>query len=337
LAEIVQPVPFPAVVRLAVSSRTARGPIVSALSKIPGIELVEAASTMLLVDEVPKADGLILSDPRGPDGAALATALARTEARVRWIQVVSAGYSGLLSHHLPASLVVTNQGGVVARAVAEHALALILALMRRLPEALVAQSQSKWKSTAIRGVVRSIEGATVVIVGLGHVGRTLAQLLAPLGARRIGVNRTGAIFKDVEQTVGVGALKEVAAVADVVVLCLPDSPQTRNLVDEQLISMMRRKAFLVNVGRGATVDIAALTRALVEGRLAGAALDVTDPEPLPSQHPLWGAPNLILTPHVAGGGSPLTGERIARMVADNAARFVRGDSLLNQVHPRTDT
>lgn len=321
--------------RLVLSGRTARQPIRDALSNMPGIELVEADTMAEVVDEIGRADALILSDPRGPDGASLVQALHRADSRVRWIQMVSAGYSGVVSHPLPPGVIVTNQGGVAAPAVAEHALALILALNRALPEAMAAQRVGRWDPEPVRTRLRTLEGATVIIVGVGHVGATLAKMLSPFGARRLGVTRDGKPRPDFEQTMPIAALEQALGEADIVVICLPASAETRGLFDTARMGAIRPGTSLVNVGRGEVVEAGALATALLSGHLRGAAIDVTDPEPLPDGHPLWEAPNLIITPHVAGGGNPRSGQRIAAMVAENAARFVRGEPLLNRIHLET--
>jgi phosphoglycerate dehydrogenase-like enzyme len=319
--------------RLALTGSVARQPILDALAQIPAVEVVETASVALLAAEAPTADAMILSDPRGADGAILAEALRRPDARTRWVQIVSAGYAGMLAHALPETVVVTNQGGAVANAVAEHAMALVLAHFRGLPAAFSAQTAERWNTAAIRGALRTLEGTTAAILGLGHVGQALAARLAPFGVTVIGVNRDGAPGPGMERTFSVAALDEALGLADIVALCLPASPGTHRLIDAGRIAAMKTGALIVNVGRGEVIDTEALALALVEGRLGGAALDVADPEPLPAGHPLWQAPNLIVTPHVAGG-SPLARQRIARMVADNVARFAAGAALMNQVYPR---
>jgi phosphoglycerate dehydrogenase-like enzyme len=317
--------------RVVLSGRTARAPIREALSAMPGVELVEADGIDEVVAQVATTDALILSDPRGPDGARLAEALHRDDCRVRWVQMVSAGYSGITSHRLPGHLVVTNQGGVMAASVAEHALALILALNRALPAAFEAQRTAHWAREDIRPRLRTLEGATVIVVGVGYVGGVLAKFLEPLAVNIVGVTRDGAARQDLERTVPILALDHGLAEADVVAICLPGSDETRGLFDARRLAAIKRGAILVNVGRGEVVDADALAAALMSGHLRGAALDVTDPEPLPHEHPLWRAPNLIVTPHVAGGGNPRAGRHIAQMVADNVGRFTRGEPLLHQI------
>lgn len=323
--------------RIALTGRIFRQPILKALAGIQDAEVVELDSVALVADDVPRADAIILSDPRGPEGALLADALRHQGAKTRWVQIISAGYSGMLSHTLPENLVVTNQGGAIAPAVAEHALALILAHYRRLPLAFSAQADARWDNDAIRTGLRTLDGSTVAILGLGHVGQALAARLNPFGATLIGVTRDGVSRAGSNKTIPIAELDQALGLADVVALCLPDSRETRGLFDARRFAVMKPGAFIVNVGRGELIDSNALNDALVAGRLGGAALDVTDPEPLPANHPLWRAPNLIVTPHVAGGGNPNSGDRVAQIIADNVMRFMRAEPLLNQVYPKART
>jgi len=319
--------------RIAIAGRIARQPILSALAEMADVEPVEFDSVAQVATEVPGLDAVILSDPRGPDGAVLAAALRRPDARTSWVHVVSAGYGGMLSHPLPDHLAITNGGGAAAPAVAEHALALILACNRQLALAAAAQAAHRWDNAPIRPGLRTLEGSTVTIVGMGHVGLALAQRLQPFGVTLIGVTRSGAALAGLDRTFAISEIEAALSIADVVVLALPGAPDTRHLMDAARLGAMKPGALLVNVGRGTVVDSAALTDALVRGQLAGAALDVTDPEPLPSHHPLWRAPNIVITPHIAGGGSHLTGKRIADVIVANVERFQRGAPLLHQIYP----
>jgi phosphoglycerate dehydrogenase-like enzyme len=320
--------------RLAITTQAASQSIMRELSRMPEIEVVLFASASMLPAETDHVDAMVLSDPRGSDGANLAKALSGGQPRTRWVQIVSAGYSGILSHPLPDALVVTNQGGAMAPAVAEHAMALILSHYRRLPSAFASQGTGTWASSTIRKELRSLEGSTVVILGLGHVGQALAARLKNFGVTVLGVTRDNAPHNAVDRTFSTKGMDGALAIADVVVLCLPASAETDRLIDAHRIAAMKPGALIVNVGRGTLIDMEALVEGLASGHLGGAALDVTDPEPLPPSHPLWRTPNVIITPHVAGGGSPLAAERVARVVGENARRFLRGDALINRVHPR---
>jgi D-3-phosphoglycerate dehydrogenase len=219
--------------------------------------------------------------------------------------------------------VYTSAAGAFALPVAEHALALMLAAARHLPECVRA---TEWREVP----ARSLEGATVAIVGAGGIGRSLIELLAPLRPRIRAVTRRGVPVPGAELTVRAERVDEVLGDADYVVLAAPDTGGTRRLFDAERLARMRDDAWLVNVGRGSLVDTDALVAALDAGRLGGAALDVTDPEPLPPGHPLWGHERAIITPHVA---STEDGERrhYAERIRENVARFAAGEELLGVV------
>jgi D-3-phosphoglycerate dehydrogenase len=218
--------------------------------------------------------------------------------------------------------VYTSAAGAFALPVAEHALALMLAGARRLAEAARAP---EWQP--LRVEVRSLEGATVAIVGAGGIGRELIGMLAPFRPRVLAVTRRGRPVPGAERTVPVERLDEVLGEADFVVLAAPGTPETRRLIDAGRLARMRSGAWLINVGRGSLVDTDALVAALAGGRLGGAALDVTDPEPLPAGHPLWSHPDVLITPHVA---TPPDSERrqMARRIRENVERLAAGEPLV---------
>ena len=191
-------------------------------------------------------------------------------------------------------VIVTNVPGFCADELAEHALALVFALVRR-PHAFDAEIRAGRWSPVAEPPLRRLRGRTLGIVGLGAAGQALAGRAAGLGLEVLAAVRTG---RTPPAQVRAVALEELAERSDVVSLHVPLTAETRGLVDAAFLARMRRDAYLVNTSRGAVVDSGALAAALHEGRIAGAALDVTDPEPLPAGHPLLSAPNLLLTPHV---------------------------------------
>ena len=261
-----------------------------------------------------EADAVVVWQP--PDGPQ--ASLPPLPASVRWVQLPAAGVERWLSGMVDGP-VYTSATGAFALPVAEHALALVLAGARALAPSI--RATQWWESPA-----RSIEGTTVLIVGAGGIGAALIEMLEPFGNRILAVNRSGRPVAGAERTVPVDRLDEVLGEADFVVLAAPGTPQTRRLIDAGRLARMRRDAWLVNVGRGSLVDTDALVAALDAGRLGGAALDVTDPEPLPAGHPLWGHERAIITPHVA---TTPGGERrhYAERIRDNVARFAAGEPL----------
>jgi len=186
----------------------------------------------------------------------------------------------------------TDARGVYARGVAEHTVALILAALRRLPECLRATS---WE----RRPGRLLAGLTVVIVGAGGIGQATARLLAPFSTRLVAVTRSGLPVEHFSQVIPATGLLPALASADIVVLAVPLTSSTRELIAADELRAIGPGGCLVNVARGALVDTAALVRSLQAGELGSAALDVTEPEPLPVGHPLWTMPNVVITPHVA--------------------------------------
>jgi phosphoglycerate dehydrogenase-like enzyme len=213
--------------------------------------------------------------------------------------------------------------GVYGHACAEHALALMLAAARRLHQHV---RDRRWVEGGFGSPERMLAGKTVVIVGTGGIGSALVALLKPLRARILGVNRSGRALGGAERTMPVGELTAVVGEADFVVLAAASTPETRHLVDAELLARMRPDAWIVNVARGELVDTDALVAALRQGQIGGAALDVTDPEPLPVGHPLWELPETIITPHVANTWDMAVPELLA-MVGRNVAHFAAGEPL----------
>jgi phosphoglycerate dehydrogenase-like enzyme len=309
-----------------------RAPVLEMLRQVPGIELVEADEVTDVIPHLAGADVLVISNPRAGQGAKVAQALNAPGRTVKWVQMVSAGTEGLTSYPLPADLPVTNHGGAAAPAVAEHAMALLLALGRRLDVALQYQARSEWGATAMRPLTRAIEGSRIGIVGMGNIGREFALRARPFGARLHGFSRSGSPNEAVHEMHRLSDLAEHVGSLDSIVVCVALVPQTRHLFDEALIARCRKGALLVNIARGEIVDIAALEAALRSGQLGGAATDVTDPiEPLPADATLWTAPNLLVTPHVAATGNRHVGVRTAAVVQDNLERFREGAPLRHLV------
>jgi phosphoglycerate dehydrogenase-like enzyme len=242
--------------------------------------------------------------------------------RLRLIQLMSAGAENVIPF-VPSGVTLCNARGVHDPAVAEWVLAVILAQVRQLPRFLAAQQAGTWDP------VRSepLAGQTVLIVGYGSIGEAVERMLDPFG---VTVKRIARRARP-----GVSSLDDLPAVlpgADIVILLVPVTLATTGLVDAQFLSRMHDHALLVNAARGPVVDTGALLAELRSGRLR-AALDVTDPEPLPDGHPLWSAPGLLLTPHVAGAMSTAL-PRVMTVVADQLARYAAGEPLLNVVGPQ---
>lgn len=252
-------------------------------------------------------------------------------ASLRWVQLASAGADAYCAPGvLPEGCLLTNATGGYGLAISEHMLACLFALRKKLPAYLRQQDAHIWKSA---GQVRAVQGSTVVCLGMGDIGGAFARRCKALGCTVIGVKRRASERPDfVDELYTVDRLDEVLPRADVLAMSMPNTPATYHMLNERTLGLLPEGAVVLNVGRGNAVDQDALCAALKSGRLAGAALDVADPEPLPADHPLWDAPNLILTPHISGGWSlPETLERIVHIAADNLAAYRAGQPLQNIV------
>jgi phosphoglycerate dehydrogenase-like enzyme len=278
-----------------------------------------------LLRELPGADALWITPTYY--SAAVPQAITSNRGRLKWIGLTSAGYDVLLRAGVPPGVTMTYAIAVHGPAVAEHAVALVLALVRQLPRALAAQTQVAWNAPAMIGTLRSLEDLTVAIVGFGTIGGELATRLRPLAKRIVGVSRDGKPDARADEMFASSQLHAALAQSDVAIVTVTYSPETKHLIDAAALAALPADALLVNVSRGPVVDGAALHEALVAKHLAGAALDVTDPEPLPASDPLWATPGVIITPHIGSFGSRATGTRLADQFERNIDRFERGEAL----------
>ena len=255
--------------------------------------------------------------------------------RLRFIQSIGAGTDQFDRSRLAARGVrLASAQGVNANAVSEHAMALILALARKLPEARDNQAKHAWRGmiSDIGGREDELGGKVMVLVGLGGIGGRLAQLAKAFDMRVIAVRRDPAGGKGAADSVhGMGELKTLLPQADFVALTCPLTKETENLIDADAFGRMKKSAFLVNVARGKCVDEAALCATLARGGIAGAGIDVTAEEPLPASSPLWDFPQALVTPHTAGETRRYE-DNVLDILEDNLKRLWSGDaSLRNQI------
>ena len=251
--------------------------------------------------------------------------------KLKWFQTMWAGtdeYEG--PGTLPEGVILTSSSGSNSRSVAEHMLASVLALCRRLPEYRDSQREHRWQD---EGKMRTLLDSTVLVLGAGHVGAAFGAMCRGLGSHTIGVKRhVSGPVEGFDQVCPLEELDSLLPRADVVALTLPHTPQTVGLMDARRIDLMKEDAILISAGRGSVLDQEALARAMPGGKLWGAALDVTVPEPLPADSPLWDIPNLLLTPHVAGGMRlEVTRRTCIQMAQDNLRRYLAGEPLVNRV------
>jgi phosphoglycerate dehydrogenase-like enzyme len=293
-----------------------------------GIRHFEVRSVDDLAARVAEADVLVVSGFWRNEFAAKAP-------KLRFIQSISAGVDQYGRDVLKAGGIrLASAQGANERAVAEHAMALILALARRLPEARDNQAKRHWRGMMSDFARREEEigGKTLLIVGLGRIGQCLARLAKAFDLRVIGTKRDPSTGRGAADEVHAsGRLHGLLPSANIVALTCPLTPETENLIDARALAAMKPGAHLVNVARGRCVDEAALLAALETGKLAAAALDCTREEPLPASSPLWALDNVLITPHTAGETRRYE-DNVLDLLMDNLGRLWRGEPLLkNQV------
>jgi phosphoglycerate dehydrogenase-like enzyme len=263
------------------------------------------------------------------DGSEELAEVLQAHPMLSWIQLPWAGvdaFATTIAQYSRPGRVFTCAKGAYAQPVAEHALAMILALMRSLPQRARLTS---WEED-VRGV--SLHRRRVTILGAGGIARELIRLLAPFGCDITVVRRVSAPVPGATRTVTAQNLDEVLPTTDVLVIAAALTSQTRSIIGDQQISLIPQGAFLVNIARGPLVDSDALLVALLSAHLGGAALDVTDPEPLPVGHPLWLAPNILITPHQADTPE-MTRPLLAERISVNVRAFMNDDDMVGVVDP----
>jgi phosphoglycerate dehydrogenase-like enzyme len=272
---------------------------------------------------------------------------------LKWIQLHYAGVDYALDApiiHNP-DIVVTTLSGVAAPQIAEYVLMMLLSLGHHMPEIIANREKADWpRDRSERYSPRELRGSTVGIVGYGSLGREVARLLQTFGVKVLAAKRDVFHPQDEGYTIpGLGdpegncfqrlypieAVGSMVKECDFVVICLPLTSETRGLISAEVLRQMKPSAYLVGVGRGATIDQVALLSALQEKRLAGAALDAFTEEPLPSNSPFWRLPNTLISPHIAGL-SPLYRERAINLLIANMERYINGVSLFNRFDPKKE-
>lgn len=255
---------------------------------------------------------------------------------LRWFQSYAAGPDPLMRCNLPDQLIVTNGIHFHDRTVAEHALAQALYLVRDFGAIAEAQRNHVWDRSQARirplgktGRLDTLIDANVVVWGFGAIGQRIAKLFSALDAKVTGVARSAGERAGFP-VIATEDLPDMLPHTDVLVMVLPDSPTTRGVLNEDVLAALPKHAFVINVGRGSAVDQDALVKALHEGTIAGASLDVTTPEPLPEDSPLWDAPNMLITPHCAGCRPDGAAERVAHNL--KALREGRIEDMIGLFH-----
>jgi phosphoglycerate dehydrogenase-like enzyme len=273
-----------------------------------------------------------IADAEAAFGALPREVLAHAE-RLRWLQAPAiappAGfyYPELIEH----PVVVTNQRGIFNEHIAAHIMAFVLAFARGLHYYIPRQLRKEWRPEPLDVGTVYLPEATALILGVGGIGAEAARRCADFGMRVVGLDARRDDTPDgVAELARPEDLDRLLPEADFVIMTIPHTPETEGLMQAERFRLMKRSAFLINIGRGMTVKLADLDRALRDGEIAGAGLDVFEQEPLPPEHPLWTAPNVLLTPHTAGYG-PYLDDRRLEILLDNARRFAAGEPLRNVV------
>ena len=314
--------------KVLVTARLGEAELRRRLAEQVGNRAIWVADGEAMIPELPSADVLICPD--NFYSAKLADAVRRDAPKLAFIQLLTAGYDNAKRQGVPSHVTVCNAGEAYASSVATHAIALLLALQRHIPTALANQTRQAW-DRAFTPQLTMPAASTVIVIGLGPIGREIARILRAFGARVIGVTRSGLPDATADDVVPVSALRDVLPRADAMVIAAPYDETTRHLIGAPELAVCKKSSVLVNVARGGIVEPRALEAALRSGAIAAAGLDVTDPEPLPPNDSLWDAPNLIVTPHCAGASGAASGERLTDLVCANLARFMRGEKLQHVV------
>lgn len=293
------------------------------LAAAAGHEMVFHVKDDVTEEDLRRAD-IILGNVSSPKSLALCENL-------KWIQLNNAGTEGYCeSGILPEGALLANSTGAYGLAISEHMIGCLFELRKKLHLYYRNQLAHEWKS---EGFVSVVEGSKVLVIGLGDIGTTFARKMKGLGCTIVGVKRrVGEKPEWVDELYGMDMLEQLLPQADVVAMSLPGNPSTYHVLNRERIALLKKNAVVINVGRGKAIDTEALCDALYAGKIAGAALDVTDPEPLPADHPIWDAPNALITPHISGGFAlPETLEQIVELFVQNLRRYLAGEPLQNLV------
>jgi phosphoglycerate dehydrogenase-like enzyme len=291
---------------------------------VPDLQVIVADSPQQAQQEIQSADAAFGTIP---------AELLKQAGNLRWLQAPAAAppagyyYPELIAHPVQ----VTNFRGIYNEHIAAHIMSYVLAFARGLHQYIPLQLRHEWRPAPLDEGVVYLPDSTALIVGVGGIGAETARLCAAFGIRVIGLDaRREDVPEGVAELHPPTDLDQVLPQADFVVLTVPHTPQTEGFFNAERFSRMKRSAFFINIGRGKTTRLDDLNQALRSGQIAGAGLDVYEIEPLPADHPLWDAPNVLLTPHTAGYG-PHLDERRYEIIRDNARLFLAGQSLRNVV------
>jgi phosphoglycerate dehydrogenase-like enzyme len=305
---------------------TSLGPLEALKAAAPGVNIVVVNGPVEMAREAVDADAIASGDNVVCDDRVLAAAK-----QLRWVAVYSAGVEACLNKPalLKPGVVVTNMRAIAGPVMAEHSIAMAYALARSLHVSIGRQARGEgWGGGFAGSQPQSLNGKTLLVAGLGGIGLEVAKRAHALGMKVIATRNSSRDKPDYVSYVGLSdELPTLIAQADVVVAALPLVPATTNLFDAKMFARMKKTAYFINVGRGGSVVTNDLVTALNNGVIAGAGVDVTEPEPLPKEHPLWKAKNIIISPHMSAQSDLGQGVR-AMILREQVRRFATGDKLL---------
>lgn len=304
----------------------------TAYSQFGAAEVAELRAAAPAVNLVPYDQERMMAEVIDADGVigTITPEIIRVAKKLKWVQVGSAGVERYLTPELKnSSIILTNCKIVQGPEIADHAFALLLALTRELNRSIPRRTEESWATRDYRPI--ELYGKTAVVVGVGGIGSQIAVRAQAFGMRVIGVDpRDMPYVPFLQKSVPPDRLDAVLPEADVVFVSAPSTPQTEKMFGASQFGLMKKNSYFIVVSRGKLYDAAALANALETRRLAGAGLDVTDPEPLPKGHPLWKFENVVITPHIAGRSDGENARYVA-LYKENLRRFAAGEPLLNVV------
>lgn len=292
--------------------------------RYPNLEIVVASSAEEALEMVPECEAVVGSGYN-------VAALVRAGTKLKWIQTASAGVEGYVRvpELLERDIILTNAKIIQGPEIADHALALLLNLTRDMK--FFNEQMAKGWERAERLPIIELRGKTVLVLGLGGIGTQVAERCFAFGMRVIAVDPKDIPFmRSVDHLGKIEDLPELLPQADVIISCAPRTYESEGMLGAEEFDLMKEGVYIINVSRGAIIDTDALVKALESGKVMGAGLDVTDPEPLPADHPLWSMPNVTITPHIATRSDALRGRRIA-LFRDNIVRYMEGHPLRHVV------
>ena len=291
--------------------------------EFPEVEFIASENPETLVDRAAEAEAAF--GPISPE-------LFRAATNLRWIQSTSAGveWMGRIPELAETDVIVTNTRGAHASTIAEHAFGMLVFLARGFNHLYESQKRREWQRPLVQAGV-GLAGGTMGVIGLGNIGRAVAKRAEAFDMHVIAVDVNEVPKPDYVAEVGrLDKMPDLMRRSDVVAVCTPITDETRGMIDEELLKLMKPSAYLLVLSRGGIIDEPTLAQMLRDGELAGAGLDVTAVEPLPEDNELWDAPNIIITPHSSPSSSQ-TGNNVTAILRDNLRRYLNGEELTNQV------